>query len=265
MYNEQLEQLIDAALADGVLTEKEKQILFKKAQTFGIDLDEFEMVLDARLVKLQKEQQSAPKSNKLGDVKKCPACGAIVQSYNGVCTECGYEFSGVGVNSSIKLLVEKIEEINSIQTKKVREINGKTADGMNEKWEIMVKERIMAICHVIKSFPIPNTKADMFEFITTMQSNMLSPNVYKLEGDAYYTKYNEAIIKASALYKNDSTFSNLIENKREAVEEYKKIHKKQKKLDMKPGTKIAIIAVISSLVFFAGTICLAILSDKGVI
>ena len=79
MYNEQLEQLIDAALADGVLTEKEKQILFKKAQTFGIDLDEFEMVLDARLVKLQKEQQSAPKSNKLGDVKKCPACGAILK------------------------------------------------------------------------------------------------------------------------------------------------------------------------------------------
>lgn len=56
MYNEQLEQLIDAALADGVLTEKEKQILFKKAQAFGVDLDEFEMVLDARLVKMQKEQ-----------------------------------------------------------------------------------------------------------------------------------------------------------------------------------------------------------------
>ena len=29
MYNEQLENLINAALADGVLTEKEKQILLK--------------------------------------------------------------------------------------------------------------------------------------------------------------------------------------------------------------------------------------------
>ena len=29
MYNEQIEALISAALADGVLTEKEKQILFK--------------------------------------------------------------------------------------------------------------------------------------------------------------------------------------------------------------------------------------------
>ena len=35
MYNEKLEELIDAALADGVLTEKEKQVLFKKAQKSG--------------------------------------------------------------------------------------------------------------------------------------------------------------------------------------------------------------------------------------
>ena len=35
LYNEKLEELIDAALADGVLTEKEKQVLFKKAQESG--------------------------------------------------------------------------------------------------------------------------------------------------------------------------------------------------------------------------------------
>lgn len=56
MYNEQIEALISAALADGVLTEKEKQILFKKAQSMGIDLDEFEMVLDARLEKLKNKE-----------------------------------------------------------------------------------------------------------------------------------------------------------------------------------------------------------------
>ena len=57
MYNEKIEQLINAALADGVLTEKEKQVLFKRAQEQGIDLDEFEMVLDARLVELQKAEK----------------------------------------------------------------------------------------------------------------------------------------------------------------------------------------------------------------
>lgn len=39
MYNERLEQLIKAALADGVVTEKERQVLYKRAQEQGIDLD----------------------------------------------------------------------------------------------------------------------------------------------------------------------------------------------------------------------------------
>lgn len=52
MYNEKIEALIKAALADGVLTEKEKQILLKRAQAEGIELDEFEMILDARLLHL---------------------------------------------------------------------------------------------------------------------------------------------------------------------------------------------------------------------
>ena len=99
MYNETIEALIKAALADGVLTEKEKQILFKRAQEQGIDLDEFEMVLDARLVELQKEKgaKSAPKSDKYGSVRKCPACGAIVGAFKGLCSECGFEFT-MGAN-----------------------------------------------------------------------------------------------------------------------------------------------------------------------
>ena len=46
MYNEKLEALITAALADGVLTDKEKNLLFKKAEAMGIDRDEFELVLE---------------------------------------------------------------------------------------------------------------------------------------------------------------------------------------------------------------------------
>ncbi|MDR1554004.1 MAG: hypothetical protein LBS69_11180 [Prevotellaceae bacterium] len=56
MYSEKLENLINAALADGVLTEKEKQVLLKNAEAEGIDLDEFEMILESRLYEKQKEQ-----------------------------------------------------------------------------------------------------------------------------------------------------------------------------------------------------------------
>lgn len=58
MYNEKLEALITAALADGVLTDKEKDILFKKAEAMGIDRDEFDLVLDGRLAKRKKEMEA---------------------------------------------------------------------------------------------------------------------------------------------------------------------------------------------------------------
>lgn len=98
MYNEKIEQLIKAALADGILTEKEKQVLFKKAHELGIDLDEFEMVLDAKLYEAQEAEKqrrakAAPKSDKYADVKKCPACGSIIPPNTKVCPGCGMVFS----------------------------------------------------------------------------------------------------------------------------------------------------------------------------
>ena len=65
MYNEKLEALITAALADGALTDKEKNLLFKKAEAMGIDRDEFELVLDGRLAKRKKEMEAqAPQAAK---------------------------------------------------------------------------------------------------------------------------------------------------------------------------------------------------------
>lgn len=54
IYGEEIESLIEMALVDGEITEKEKQILFKKASSMGIDLDEFEMVLEAKLYEKKK-------------------------------------------------------------------------------------------------------------------------------------------------------------------------------------------------------------------
>lgn len=56
MYNEELERLINAALADGKITDSEKSALKKKATLLGIDLDEFNLELDARLLELQQEK-----------------------------------------------------------------------------------------------------------------------------------------------------------------------------------------------------------------
>jgi hypothetical protein len=64
MYSEKLEKLIELALADGVLTEKEKQVLLKNAEAEGVDPDEFEMVLEARLYEKTQQQAGNPAAGK---------------------------------------------------------------------------------------------------------------------------------------------------------------------------------------------------------
>jgi hypothetical protein len=64
MYSEKLEKLIELSLADGVLTEKEKQVLLKNAEAEGIDLNEFEIVLDARLYEKIQQQAGNPVAGK---------------------------------------------------------------------------------------------------------------------------------------------------------------------------------------------------------
>jgi len=96
MYNDQIENLINLALADGVLTDKEKKVLFKKAEEEGIDLDEFEMVLDAKLHNLKGK-------NLKDNLIKCPNCGEPISGLVNVCPSCSYVIENKGSNDKIKL------------------------------------------------------------------------------------------------------------------------------------------------------------------
>ncbi|MBQ3604686.1 MAG: hypothetical protein II990_00330 [Muribaculaceae bacterium] len=213
MYNEKIEALIKAALADGELTEKEKQILFKKAQEEGIDLDEFEMVLDAKLFELKKTNQpathSAPKSDKFGDVRKCPACGAIMKSFQTKCTDCGHEFSNVdSVQSANKLFdllqaceLRKSQELSAHDVEKNRRLeqlakiqkegdsslakifsgsNRKERDDeeredlireLNRQARDIEKKYTVEKAHIIKTYPVPNSKEDLLEMLAMATSS----------------------------------------------------------------------------------------------
>ncbi len=176
MYNEQLENLINMALSDGELTEKEKQILFKKAEAAGIDLDEFEMVLDAKLyekkqsVKSETPASAAPKSDKFGDVKKCPACAAIAQSFQTKCSDCGHEFSNIDANVSIQKLFLMLNACENERVAQSTSITGAfgalMAQGMGQGDKVTEKKK-----SIISGFPIPNTKDDILEFLSTAIPN----------------------------------------------------------------------------------------------
>ncbi len=59
--NHELERLIELALMDGVIQDKEKVILIEKARKFGVQLDELEMIIDAKILE-KSQNMGAPNS-----------------------------------------------------------------------------------------------------------------------------------------------------------------------------------------------------------
>ena len=57
IFSDRLEALIAAALQDGVLTDKERELLKRRAEKEGEDWDEVEMIIEARLAEMQTEKE----------------------------------------------------------------------------------------------------------------------------------------------------------------------------------------------------------------
>ncbi len=189
--SEKLNKLIQFALADGILTEKEKSILLKNAIEEGIDIDEFEMYLGAMLFEKQQAlkretvsemppappiQQSA--SNKVGDITKCPSCGASVPSFTSKCGECGHEFRGTSAN---KITSKLKEELASIDKSKFQ----------------FDSDYYKAVSFVIKNLPVSNNKEDLIEVLTFMSSKVIGSHSDDSNDmiTAYHSKALEVVDK----------------------------------------------------------------------
>jgi hypothetical protein len=98
-----IDNLINMALANGELNEKERTVILRKAETLGMDRDEIEIILDGRVQQLQ-VSSSKPTKEKVGVIKTCPACGANVDAFVNSCKECGYEIRF----DALKNLIDKI-------------------------------------------------------------------------------------------------------------------------------------------------------------
>jgi hypothetical protein len=68
----EIEKLIEMALADGQLTDKEREIILRKAEKLGLDEDEVEMYLEGKvdLVKIDTKASEKSIDNKIINIKK---------------------------------------------------------------------------------------------------------------------------------------------------------------------------------------------------
>ncbi len=87
---EELNTLIQEYLTDGVLTDKERQVILNKAVKMGLDFDEIDLYLDAQVQKIDQQTDAAARKMK---GKTCPYCGGSIPILTDKCPHCGENIS----------------------------------------------------------------------------------------------------------------------------------------------------------------------------
>lgn len=85
-YPKELTDLVEEYLTDGIISAKERQVLLRKAEQLGIDVDEFDLYIDAQQQKVDQAVDAAA-SKKRG--KTCPFCGGTLPQLTEKCPHCG--------------------------------------------------------------------------------------------------------------------------------------------------------------------------------
>lgn len=141
----------------------------------------------------------------VGKILKCPNCGQELRSFETDCPACGLELREVRAVSSVRELSLKIEAIEAHREREKKSI-------FSQKFVSKTDEQKVSL---IKSFPIPNAKEDLLEFMILATSN-IDLNDYKYGdtpmnassralSDAWLSKSEQAYQKAKRSISNDDS------------------------------------------------------------
>jgi len=225
----EIEKLIEMALADGKVTDKEREIIIRKALKLSIDEDEVEMYLEGKISNNSNETITTYKSNRESVLIKCPECGAILKSFTTNCLECGHEFRNSKASNLINKLKDDFKEIEvtckdeyykngsdktvipgHIFNKKETVIQ-KSQDQIELEIDTMIAKRKEKL---LTGLPIPNTKEDILEILSIgvpeVQKKLswnerLGFHPKNILKKAWLAKCEQVIMKAKLSMKNDET------------------------------------------------------------
>lgn len=179
MIDPEFKKMMKAAVIDGSITDKKRAFILDKARAEGYDLDEVEIVLESFLAPSKSQKSAVPQKE---TVKKCPACGATI-TFQSKCPECGYVFTSLKANESSSKLYEELKKLGP------RKINKKK--------------------QLIESFPVPNTKSDILEFLLLLKPK--ASDTKDLLVESYLNKYQECLERAKTFFGDDPDFKPFVE------------------------------------------------------
>ena len=144
-----------------------------------------------------------------GNVHKCPNCGEVLNAFTANCPACGHELRGTKATSAVRELAAKLEAIES--KREAVKHNALKSLYFGQSLTKTDEQKIS----LIRSFSIPNTKEDLYEFLILSESN-IDIDLYDEDGnqfkkndarravsDAWKAKFEQAYQKAKILFAGD--------------------------------------------------------------
>lgn len=157
-----------------------------------------------------------------GELHKCPNCGEVLNSFVAACPACGYELRGSSATGAVKEFASKLDNAATEFQK----------------------------ANIIRNFPIPNTKEDIFEFMILASSN-IDDHPNKDVFDAWIAKFEQCYDKARLTFKQDSDFSQIQSIYARTIKEIRRIKRKG---PLKKFLTIAIpivVFIVANIVFWS--------------
>ncbi|MFN6040149.1 MAG: hypothetical protein ACK452_16885, partial [Bacteroidota bacterium] len=136
----EIENLIELAIADGQISDKEKAIILRKAAELGEHTDEVEMIIEGRMHQIKGTTQKMREKD--GKIKTCSNCGQQLPSFTTNCTGCGIELRDLNPSGSVQSFFSELRSAP-----------------------------LSEHATIIGNFPVPNTKEDIFEFLSLAIGN----------------------------------------------------------------------------------------------
>ncbi len=175
--------LISKATADGEVTEKERQTILKIAAEKGLNPDEIDIEIDAKLSEKSKQEAASSSIDRLiaeldwieNDRKEKPDDGMLKKA----------------AKSLLKTGGDIIESTTG------KEVFDKTEEGYSDEY---INEKKKA---TISTFPIPKTKKEILEFLAYSVPLSNPDNSGKFFAPIWKAKSEQVILNARTYLKND--------------------------------------------------------------
>ena len=204
MFSPELEKLIEITLADGVLTDQEKSVLIKKAQAEGVDIDQLDVYIQYLMQQRKEEEMKQAEARKasetMGDVKRCPNCGAVYVPGSLVCA-CGHIFDVTVQSKAYEKFTEEVQKkLSHMDTGVVSQMFGSA------------NKEINTVQQFISNYPVPTNRIDLLEFLINLQgvANHKGPKIVSpamLDFSYYYwILFTNCINKAKVYFSTDKDF-----------------------------------------------------------